>query len=543
VSVIVLGAQRLAEAPGEERALALQRAIASGCTWVDAADVYGRAPGDAERWLAGAPVRVATKGGLVRDGAQWRPDGRAQALVAAAEASRERLQVEALDLWSWHAPDPRVPLKTSLGGVRRVLDRGIARAVGLANTSVGALRAALDAFPVAAVQVELSPLRPAAFRSGVIEEALRRGIPVWVYRPFGGRPGRVLGHARVRAAAGDAPAAAVVLAWLQELGLTPIPGPTTAEHVAECFAPVSLTAEARAALDAFEPGLLRVPRASRAPPVDASGEVVVIMGPPGSGKSTRVARYPSHLRLNRDERGGKLTDLIRPLEEALQSGIREVVLDNTYASRASRSEVIEAAWRHGVPARCEWLQTSADDAEVNVVSRILDRVGHLPDELDRPDLGVIPPRALHRFREDLETPEVGEGFTRVDLVPFVRVPSPGAARALLLDPRDLTAEERPRIEALLAEGYTPAVLGWGPPGDRASVEAIVRERGWTGWIGWCPHPPGPPRCWCRKPLPGLGVWALRALGASAPASLAVGSSPADRSLARKLGVSLVDTRS
>ena len=104
------------------------------------------------------------------------------------------------------------------------------------------------------------------------------------------------------------------------------------------------------------------------------------MGIPGAGKSRSaedlVAR--GYLRLNRDERAGTLRELAGALHEHLGAGARRVVLDNTYLTRASRSDVVEVASRHGLPVRCVWLDTPLAQAQVNMVERLLARFGRLP---------------------------------------------------------------------------------------------------------------------------------------------------------------------
>ncbi len=103
------------------------------------------------------------------------------------------------------------------------------------------------------------------------------------------------------------------------------------------------------------------------------------MGIPGAGKSRVAEEYVArgYVRLNRDERGGTLRDIAAALDEQLSSGVRHVVLDNTYLTRASRSYAIEAAARHGVAARCIWLDTPLAQAQVNLVERLLERFGSL----------------------------------------------------------------------------------------------------------------------------------------------------------------------
>ena len=88
---------------------------------------------------------------------------------------------------------------------------------------------------------------------------------------------------------------------------------------------------------------------------------------PAAGKSTLVRDFvdQGYERLNRDDAGGRLADLVTKLDDGLAAGARRFVLDNTYPTRSSRNEVLETAWRHGVPARCLWLQTSLEQAQIN----------------------------------------------------------------------------------------------------------------------------------------------------------------------------------
>ena len=54
-------------------------------------------------------------------------------------------------------------------------------------------------------------------------------------------------------------------------------------------------------------------------------------------------------------------------------------------------------------------------------------------------------------------------------------------------------------------------------------------------IVYCPHGAGPPVCWCRKPLPGLGVLAIERYRLDPRRCLFVGGGPQDPGFARRLG--------
>jgi histidinol phosphatase-like enzyme len=54
----------------------------------------------------------------------------------------------------------------------------------------------------------------------------------------------------------------------------------------------------------------------------------------------------------------------------------------------------------------------------------------------------------------------------------------------------------------------------------------------------CPHEAGPPRCWCRKPLPGLGVVFIKRYQLDPAQCIYIGTGPHDTSFARRLGFTL-----
>jgi hypothetical protein len=223
------------------------------------------------------------------------------------------------------------------------------------------------------------------------------------------------------------------------------------------------------------------------------------------------------------------------------------VLDNTYLTRASRSYVLEAAGRYGVPARCVWLDTPLAQAQVNMVERLLEAFGRLPtpDELRdaaKHEQGLLAPTSQMRALRELEPPAADEGWADLEQVPFERAQRSGqigvfvAAGALL----------EPGWKAAIAQAAPEAphlVYDWNPDGSHERLEAaratLRNEVSGPVASALCPHPAGPPICWCRPPLPGLALAFAREQGVDPARSTLVGSTPAQRTLAATLAARYV----
>ena len=548
------------ESRDEELAIGTIAAAAeAGITVFDTARAYGDNETLLARGLhrpgAGAKARIVSKGGMTRPGGAWVPDGRAKSIRADCEASLAALDGLAIDLYLIHAPDPRTPWRTSVRALARLVEEGLVRHVGLSNVNRDQLDEALELAPVAAVQVALSPYDDRALRGGVLARCVDKGLALIAHSPLGG-PRRSGGLARLEpladvATARSATPAEVALAWL--LSLSPaviaIPGarrPETARSAARA-ATLELGAADRGALNRAFGGPRPARRTKPRPPDDA--EVVLVMGIPGAGKSKVAEEYVArgYLRLNRDERGGSLRELAETLDDELESGVRKVVLDNTYLTRATRSYVIEAASRHRVPTRCIWLDTPLAQAQVNLVERLLERFGLLPDpdvlrELARREPGVHAPTSQMRALRELEEPAADEGFAAVEHVPFARAPLPRRGRGRTGVFVAAAALKKPGWEQALEQGDRGAphlVFDWSPDGTSDELDNVAarlsREVSGPVESALCPHGGGPPRCWCRPPLPGLPLAFARAHGIDPARSTLVGSGPAHRTLAKTLG--------
>ena len=521
-------------------------AVDAGITVFDTARSYDGSEELLARALRSVPnARIVTKGGMARPAGAWIPDGRAKTILADCEASLATFDGLPIDLYLLHAPDPRTPLRTSVRALARLVEDGTVARVGVCNVNRAQLEEALEHAPIAAVQVRISLLDDRALRGGVLERCAELGIVVIAHSPLGGprRVRRLARDARLMelARAHDATEAEVALAWL--LGLAPdlvvTPGarsPQAARSAARA-ASLRLTAEQRARLGGARPVQQRATR---------RGDVVLVMGVQGAGKSRLAAEYVErgYLRLNRDERGGSLRDVASALEEALVAGSRKVVLDNTYLTRATRSYVVEAAARHGVPVRCVWLEVPLAQAQVNLVERLLERFAALPapeelKEAARSTAGVLTPTQQMRAFRELEPPAEDEGFASVERVPYVRTERAGGTGVFVA---------APAASLLPLEGTDPAaphlVFDWLPGGSAADLDDAVAlvARSVSGAVegAVCPHPGGPPICWCRPPLPGLPLEFARRHGVDPARSVVVGASTAHRTLANALGAGYLE---
>ena len=546
----------------------IHAALDAGAALLDTADAYchdERDVGHNERLIARAlaswtgdrsQITVATKGGLRRPKGQWVNDGRAKHLKEACEASREALGVDAIDLYQLHAVDPKVDVETSARALASLQKQGVIRQIGLCNVTVGQLGRARAIVEIAAVQVSLSVFDDENLRNGVAEYCRENGIRVIAYRPLGGDRAKRLARDPLLAsiaAKHAATPASVVLAWLMGLNVAPIPGATrveTASAIADALALQLDDDDAHALDERFSGRLLRVPRAQRRPPQRADGgEVVIVMGMPGSGKTTLARDFEArgYARLNRDALGGSLADLVPRLDKAITNGARQVVLDNTYPTRAARNAVIETAWARGLPVRCVWLSTTIGDAQINAIHRMIDAHGSLPSSDTIRSLGSTDPRYLlpdaqFRYERIVEPPTVDEGFDRVEQIAFVRADAAGAdeTRAIILDADDILGMDARivQLNRLRDEGWLLFAQAWRPGRDRADVEAdlnALRAALHQVGVAVCEHEAGPPVCWCRKPIPGAIIEFVRRRGVSLSRSVIVGKSGADRTMAERLG--------
>ena len=298
-------------------------------------------------------------------------------------------------------------------------------------------------------------------------------------------------------------------------------------------------------------------------------EIVITSAYPGAGKSTLVKKYTDkgYERINRDTVGGSLNDMLPLVEQAILAG-KSVVLDNTYATKATRKPICDLAKKLKVTIACDWLRTSIEDAQVNACTRMMQKYGRIipPEEMKNfaNDPGIFPPAVLFKFKKEFEKPTADEGFTRLDAIPFVRRDSGYTGKALILDydgtlrktksgakyPSDpADVEILPNRKEKLIEwqkkGYR--LLGASNQGDigrgkltiaqaKACFDRTNELLGLDIEYSFCPHNVPPVICFCRKPGPGLLVAFIEKYKLDKTEVVFVGDMTSDETCANRVGV-------
>jgi aryl-alcohol dehydrogenase-like predicted oxidoreductase len=264
VSAIGLGGMQLSiEGRPEDRGRAVatvHAALDAGITLIDTADAYhvhADEVGHNEVLIAQAlatyggdttDVLVATKGGHLRPGdGSWTVDGSPQHLREACDASLKRLGVDAIGLYQFHRPDPKVDYADSIGAIAGLLDAGKIRMAGISNASVAQIRQAQEILGgrLVSVQNQFSP----RFRSSEVELRLcdEMGLAFLPWAPLNGASGagalgsRHATFAEVAERHGVSPQQ-VALAWLLALSpvVIPIPGSSRPETIRDSAAAADL---------------------------------------------------------------------------------------------------------------------------------------------------------------------------------------------------------------------------------------------------------------------------------------------------------------
>ena len=167
----------------------VHRALDLGVNFLDSSDMYGF--GHNEELLGRAirgrrhQVVMATKFGQVRmpDG-KATVNGRPEYVQQACDASLKRLGIDVIDLYYQHRVDPTVPIEETVGAMRRLIEQGKVRYIGLCEAAPATVRRAHRIHPLTALQSEFSLLYRVEAEE-LLPTLRELGISFVAYAPLG----------------------------------------------------------------------------------------------------------------------------------------------------------------------------------------------------------------------------------------------------------------------------------------------------------------------------------------------------------------------
>jgi aryl-alcohol dehydrogenase (NADP+) len=210
--------------------------VAGGGNFVDTADVYsawidGNSGGESETiigtWLAKNPAKrddlvVATKASQLAPNTGLGRD----AIIAAADASLQRLQTDRIDLYWAHYDDADTPLEETLAAFGELIDAGKVRAIGASNYAAPRLAEALaladgQGLPrYVALQPHYNLVERADYEDALAAVVAEHDIAVVPY--FGLAKGFLTGKYRPGGDAVDSPRAGAAAAYLERSDAGPV---------------------------------------------------------------------------------------------------------------------------------------------------------------------------------------------------------------------------------------------------------------------------------------------------------------------------------
>jgi len=178
--------------PDDEASIAtIHRAIDIGVNMIVTSDAYGNGVNES---LVGKAISgrrdkavVCTKFGnlaLAGGGDTGYTGGHPNHVVISCDRSLKRLGVEVIDLYALHRVDPTVPIEDTVGAMKRLVEAGKVRFLGLSEAGPSTIERAHTVHPISSLETEYS-LWSRDIEGAILDTCRRLGIAVMAYSPLG----------------------------------------------------------------------------------------------------------------------------------------------------------------------------------------------------------------------------------------------------------------------------------------------------------------------------------------------------------------------
>jgi len=175
--------------PESDMIALIHHAIQSGVTLLDTSDIYG--PHTNELLLGRAlkgdvreKAELATKFGARNTDGKFEICGDPAYVREACEGSLKRLDIDCIDLYYQHRIDTCLPIEVTIGELKKLVEEGKIKYIGLSEASAATIRRAHVVHPITAVQLEWS-LWSRDVEEEIIPTCRELGIGIVAYSPLG----------------------------------------------------------------------------------------------------------------------------------------------------------------------------------------------------------------------------------------------------------------------------------------------------------------------------------------------------------------------
>ncbi|KAL2461017.1 putative aldo-keto reductase 3 [Abeliophyllum distichum] len=152
--------------PEEEGIAVIKEAFSKGVTFFDTSDIYGT--NHANEYLVGKALKQLPR----------------EKIQLATKVCLKRLDVDYIDLYYVHRIDTTVPIEETMGELKKLVDEGKIKYIGLSEASPDTIRRAHTVHPITAIQMEYS-LWTRDIEEEIIPLCRELGIGIVPYSPVG----------------------------------------------------------------------------------------------------------------------------------------------------------------------------------------------------------------------------------------------------------------------------------------------------------------------------------------------------------------------